>query len=274
MIHLFEPKQTHSPRPLFDVPHLGFVVDAMAAGNSPATIWVDDIAQPRSAFIWDTTHSLYVGGAADNPTFMADVGKLISETLLPEGQKQQLGVFKIYSASAEWAAEIPQLFQREMLTQYERMLFRFDPGNETQSPVVLPGFQVQPITRELLENADRANAENVLEEIGSCWTALDRFYAQGFGFCVVTDNGDIAGWCTAEYVSDGVCGVGIETVEAYQGQGVATMAARAFVQHCAVRGWTAHWDSWTTNLPSVKVAQKAGFQKVIDYSIQIYMFEE
>jgi GNAT superfamily N-acetyltransferase len=273
LIHLFEPKQAHSLHALFDLPHLGFVVDAMVAGNSPATIWIDNVDHPQSAFIWDNSHSLYFGGAADNPNFKTDLGKLITDTILPEGQKQQLGVFKIYSTSDAWAAQIPDLLQRETLPIRERMLFRFGPGSVTHSPVALSGFQLQPITRDLLADSGRANAANVLEEIGSCWTALDRFYAQGFGFCVVTDAGDIAGWCTAEYVSDGVCGVGIETVEAYQGQGVATLAATAFVQHCATQGWTAHWDSWATNLPSVKVAQKVGFQKVTDYSVQIYMFD-
>jgi RimJ/RimL family protein N-acetyltransferase len=271
LIHLFEPKQAHSLRALFDLPHLGFVVDAMVAGNSPATIWVDNVTHPRSAFVWDNSHSLYFGGVADNPTFNAALRSLIADTMLPQ---KQLGVFKIYSISDFWSAQISDLLQREVLPIRERILFRLDPTSATpQTLDMLPGFQLQPITRELLENAGRGNAENVLEEIASCWTTLDRFYAQGFGFCVVTDGGDIAGWCTAEYVSDGVCGVGIETVEAYQGQGVATMTARAFVQHCAAKGWTAHWDSWATNLPSVKVAQKADFSKVIDYSVQIYMFD-
>jgi RimJ/RimL family protein N-acetyltransferase len=273
-MYQLSPQDNIDLRPLFNLPHLGFVVDAMQAGNSPATIWVDDLNEPRSAFIWDTSHSLYFAGNADNPAFNAAVHTLIADTILPEGRARQLGIFKIYSTSDVWTAQIPEMLQTGSLPVRERTLFRLEPPSATpQSPQLLPEFHIQPINRDLLADPARVNAENVLEEIGSCWTALDRFYAQGFGFCVVTDTGEIAGWCTAEYVSDGVCGVGIETVEAYQGQGIATMVALAFVQHCAAKGWTAHWDSWTTNLPSVKVAQKAGFKKFTDYSIQIYTFD-
>jgi hypothetical protein len=61
-----QPSPTLSLRSLFNLPHLGFVMDAITAGNSPGAIWVDDPTAPRSAFVWDTTHSLYLGGDANN----------------------------------------------------------------------------------------------------------------------------------------------------------------------------------------------------------------
>jgi RimJ/RimL family protein N-acetyltransferase len=259
-------------RELFDVPELGFMVDAMQAGNSPATVWVDDARQPRSAFIWDTTHSLYLGGDAGNVVFLDDLQKLLSETILPHGREKLLGVFKIYTANEAWSALVPELFQVTDLMTRERTLLRLDPGAvDTQAENHVPGFRVERITPDLLTN--RHNADRVLEEIGSCWTALDRFWERGFGFCALAENGDIAGWCTAEYLKKPVCGVGIETVEEYQKRGVGTLVARAFARHCLAEGWTAHWDSWTANLPSVKVAQKAGFRKVLDYTVQVYVFE-
>ncbi|MEO8613177.1 MAG: GNAT family N-acetyltransferase [Chloroflexota bacterium] len=275
MIQNFLLENNPSLRPLFDVPHLSFVIDAMQAGNSPATLWVDDPQNPRSAFIWDTTHSLYLGGDTGNTAFVADLQKLLAETILPHGREHHFRIFKIYTAQDAWAVLVPDLFQAQNMPTRERSLFQLDPNNAQAQPANnLPGFRVERISRELLTEQTHPNADRVLEEIMSCWTALDNFWARGFGFCALADSDEIAGWCTAEYVSHQVCGVGIETVEAYQGQGVATLVANAFAQHCRADGWTAHWDSWASNFPSVNVAQKAGFRKVSDYSVQIYVFEK
>ena len=96
--------------------------------------------------------------------------------------------------------------------------------------------------------------------------------AGGFGFCAM-DGETIAGWCTAEYVSEGQCGIGIETIEAYQGRGVATALAGAFVDQCGERGITAHWDSWAANTPSVKVAARVGFTRVEEYAVYLGRWE-
>jgi RimJ/RimL family protein N-acetyltransferase len=72
-------------------------------------------------------------------------------------------------------------------------------------------------------------------------------------------------WCIAEYVSDGRCGMGIETIPQYQNRGLATLAARAVAAECDARNITAHWDSWKDNHPSVRVAEKLGFELVGDY---------
>lgn len=273
MIPIPFPHATIALRPLFSAPQLGFVVDAMQTGNSPATAWVDDAQQPRSAFMWDTTHSLYLGGDAGNGAFIGSLRGLLAETILPHGRDHHLGIFKIYTADETWAALVPDLFQKADMPTRARCLFRLDPRDDTPENAPLPPeFRVEQITRELLNN--RQNVDRLLDEIGSCWTALDRFWSHGFGFCALDKSGAIAGWCTAEYVGNHVCGVGIETIEEHQGKGVGTTVAGAFVQHCCVDGWTAHWDSWQSNTPSVRVAEKIGFRKVTDYAVQIYVFDD
>lgn len=269
-MQLYVPERKHPLGKLFDLPHLGFVVDAMCAGNSPARIWVDDLVRPHSAFIWDTTHSLYFGGEAENAEFNAALREFLAEKLLPEAKTRQLGIFKLYTTSDEWAKQLPILFGRDDLPARERTHHRLDRiGGVQNAPTAPGGFQVLPIKRELLVESRYKNANRVLEEIESCWNALELFWQNGFGFCVVSDADEIACWCTAEYVSDHVCGVGIETVEKFQRRGLATCAARAFAQHCTTHGWTAHWDAWSSNLPSVKAGENAGLRKILDYTVHI-----
>jgi hypothetical protein len=260
-------------RPLFDVPHLDFVIDAICAGNSPALVWVDNPDVPRSAFVWDKTHGLYVGGDADNPAFYDSLRQFLTQTMLPGARDRELGIFKIYPANEGWIAKIPALFDGLPLNTRERSLFRLK-GDVTSQSLNLPdGCRLQPITRDLLEDSGHAHRLELVGEIESCWNSLDLFFTRGFGFCVVGQAGEIACWCTAEYVSGKTCGVGVQTVEAYLKRGLATAAAQTFAHHCAAHGWTAYWDCWRANVPSVKVAEKTGFRKVEDYPIFVAVLE-
>jgi RimJ/RimL family protein N-acetyltransferase len=100
------------------------------------------------------------------------------------------------------------------------------------------------------------------------WGSAERFLATGFGYCAIVGRA-IVGWCTAEYTSRRACGIGIETIPEYQNQGVATALGAAFVVACAGAGVVPYWDSWTSNLPSVRVAEKLGFRKAQEYEILV-----
>jgi GNAT superfamily N-acetyltransferase len=126
--------------------------------------------------------------------------------------------------------------------------------------------------RRSTEKRDRlANADDVIAEIESCWASLADFRRSGFGL-IAHDARAIVCWCTAEFVSDGKCGIGIETIPAYRGRGFATLTASAFLEHCAERAMTPHWDAWMHNVPSVAVAEMIGLDKVETYAIYVCEF--
>lgn len=245
-------------RHLFDADHLSFVVDAIRGGNSPARVWVDSILAPRAALIWDESHSVYLAGALDRAEEWRD---LVDREIGSVGQ----GVLKAYVTDD--AAET--VFAGYPFQRRERVLYRGD------RPVIadwrhrLPaGFEVSMIDDRLTEPDSLANAADVVAEIESCWTSLDSFRRNGFGF-IAHDAQAIVCWCTAEFVSDRTCGVGIETVPAHRGRGFATLTASAFMEHCAKWAITPHWDAWRSNVPSVAVAEKVGFRKPETYAIYV-----
>jgi RimJ/RimL family protein N-acetyltransferase len=90
----------------------------------------------------------------------------------------------------------------------------------------------------------------------------------------VVGERQIVCWCTAEYVSCGWCGIGIETIQAYQRRGLATATATAFLAHCAAHGIQPHWDCWANNVPSVRVAEKVGFALVEEYEVHCGRIED
>ena len=50
------------------------------------------------------------------------------------------------------------------------------------------------------------------------------------------------------------------------------MVAGEFVRHALASGVNPHWDCWTSNTPSVRVAEKVGFADMYDYKVAIGTF--
>lgn len=255
---------------LFDVPYLHFVVTAMEVGNSPALAWVDDTHAPTAALIWDKAHNLYFGGDAHNATFNETLHDFIVDNLIAEARKRAFGILKLYFANDDWRSEIISILPDVTVQEHARVLFRLNPlADLAQSPQLPTHMRLQVIDSDLLQTYKLPGLNAVIQEIEDCWTSPEHFVDQAFGYCVIDDTDGIVSWCTAEYFSPGVCGVGIETLEAYQRRGLATITARAFAQHALRLGWQVHWDCWLKNTPSMRVAEKAGFERVTDYPIGI-----
>lgn len=248
---------------LFANTHLDYMIGAMVEGNSPASGWVDNLNDPRTAIVWDGAYCLFLGGDANNTHFNPSLKEFIRASLLPKTPQ----VLKVYDTHEAWETQKQILFETIPSQTLPRVLYVAD-----TLPINLPEnkppeeFTIRRIDATLLM---LRNGEDLRHEISMCWTSLDRFFQEGFGYCAVHRSDEIVCWCTAEYVSDGRCGVGIETIEDYQQQGLATEVAKAFMHHAMAHHWQIHWDSWKTNIPSVRIAEKLGFHKSTDYTISM-----
>ena len=76
------------------------------------------------------------------------------------------------------------------------------------------------------------------------------------------------GWCLAEYHYQSHYELGIETMEAYRRQGIATHVASAVITRAFAEGATEiGWHCWASNIPSIATALKLGFQKELEYPV-------
>ena len=250
--------------PLFDPPYMKLVIEAMAAGNCRSRMWVDQAVCPSSAFLWNGGPGYYFAGRADNGAFNKAAGQIIREHIAPMAGSYLV----VYYSSVCWEEELPGIFGSSGLHKAQRCFY------ELRSPIVIDWrqrvpqeFSVVSIDTLLLSRADLADIGGVMSEIQSMWPSIECFLKNGFGFCAVHDNDGIASWCTGEYAFADSIGVGIETVERHRRKGLATVVASAFAEHCLSNAIRAHWDCWATNTPSVRVAEKVGFDKVLEYSV-------
>ena len=249
-------------------PHLKLVADAVLCGNSPAMIWADDPCDPRAALMWDKAHCFYLLGASEHAEFNRTLGQHFAETIAPDMHTRKLGVFKVDCTNDAWREHINLIFPGITFRPLSRTFFALaQPRVRDWAERVPSDFAMCRITRELL-NGHLQNTHALIGEIESCWNSRDDFCERGFGFCL-TNVDAIAGWCTAEYVSANQCGIGIETIEAFQNRGFATLMASAFVEYCAAHRIAPHWDAAQSNTPSLAVARKVGLTKILDYDVSL-----
>jgi RimJ/RimL family protein N-acetyltransferase len=125
------------------------------------------------------------------------------------------------------------------------------------------------IDETLVADTTLVNRTHLLEEIQSESPSLEHFFHQNFGFSA-QDGRQLVAWCLAEYHYQGRYELGIETIEAYQRQGIATHLADTVIREAFATGATEiGWHCWAANTPSVATALKLGFEKVLDYPVYL-----
>lgn len=242
-----------------------FVFDSIIEGNTPGQVFVDDI-ENASIFLIYEGNCVYFYGEVEDRNKYKEAINFFKENYLNGDRKEKLGIVKINYYPDVWGTELfeglngfkRKVAERTLLKQELKEIPIVDKNNN--------GLIVKEIDNEVLENISLGNLECVIDEIEGMWGSTERFVSNGFGYCAIMD-GNIISWCTSEYVSKNYCGIGIETIEAQEGKGVATIVANEFLKKCEALNMIPYWDSWEDNTPSVRVAEKNGFNKICDYKV-------
>lgn len=244
----------------FAGPHLDMVVASISAGNTEGELWgIPEGGSSPLLILWDKGNNvLYLAEDAPPSGPHRALERLAAHVRLRmEGAGRVR--FRARALSPWLEAVLPRLFP-EIALHESRTLFLVDSGTRPLAPAAcaVSDIAFEPITRHLLISRSFKNSDDVLDEICSMWPSVERFFEYGFGMVAIRD-GEIICWCTAEYLSQGRCGIGIATLPRFEGRGVATATATHFVGHARARAVTSHWECNVTNLGSVRVAEKLGF---------------
>lgn len=246
---------------LFPGPHLAMVTASILAGNTLGQLWkVDQGRAEPLLLLWDRGNKVfYLTGELSGEAAIAALQTLISTTIRPAAIAASVAYFKVHALSAPLAAMLPTLFPWCALREVESLFYGLahPPSAKLASPTVAD-LQFRPIDQSLLLTETLENVSLICDEVRWMWPSLDQFYTRGFGVAAMIP-GRVIGWCTAEYVSPTMCGIGIATDEAYQGRGIASATAARFVQLCQQRGISPFWECGRWNGPSLRVAEKVGF---------------
>lgn len=261
MPFLLEPDAYTSVHALFEEMNYHLAVVHVLAGILPGRVYVDTPANPGTAILIPANqHRIYVSGEP-SPSLLADVIHLFFK----ESGEESYEFVLHYDTAHPWQPTIEQVLQGQETTFLWRHYYRL---TEPPTPVVEPlpkNITISHIDEAKVADTTFANRELLIEEIHSESPSLEYFFRQNFGFCA-QDAHQLVGWCLAEYRYQSRYELGIETIEAYRRQWIATHLATAVIRQAFAQGATEiGWHCWADNTPSIATALKLGFEKVLDY---------
>lgn len=248
----------------FPGPHLAMVTASILAGNTAGQLWaVHCEGSTPVLLLWDQGNKVFylAGDQLDAGTATA-LRSLLLDTIRPAAVAAGVAYFKVHPLSPAGIAALPTLFPWCTLQAVENIFYGFvQPAPPPFTQPTVADLHFAPIDQHLLMTETLENVSLLRDEVRWMWPSLDHFYAHGFGMAALVP-GRVLCWCTAEYVSPTMCGIGITTDEAYQGRGIASATTACFVQLCQQRGVTPYWECGRWNGPSMRVAEKVGFTKL------------
>ena len=238
---------------------LEMVTRAIACGNTRGRLWLSRGSGPLLAMLWDQGNNVfYIRGEGDAGALGDVVRSSIREAALGAGS----AYFTVRALSPEAGPLAEEAFAPYLKGTVEKLFYAYTRATAPASqPPTAEGATFCEIDAQFLEDRGRPNTEAVVNEVKWMWPSLDAYTRHGFGIAAVVDEA-VACWCTAEYVSSTACGIGIETVPEHRNKGIATGTAARFVSQALDRGLRPHWECGEANKPSVRVAEKLGFQLV------------
>lgn len=172
--------------------------------------------------------------------------------------------FTLFTASEKWDEMIHNQLQGEV-KQFVRLSFEYIAEGRSSLPIELPnGYEVQRIDSSNIREAIEFG-EDYYQEY---WESVRRFLEKGFGFCVVS-NGKVVSEGTSIFCSATFAEIDIATSERFRGEGLATVIAKAFINHSVEHELIPRWDCDGSNAPSIRLAEKVGFSNPTTYSVFI-----
>ena len=241
----------------------GMVLASVVEGNTEAQLWY--ASQPDNnvvCLLWDKGNNVfYLSGQLVLSETIKDLASLINTHVKEKAVKEGLSYFKVKTLSSSLENSITDIFQYIPLHKTNKLFYTFRAKRVKAIPnPKLEGIQYHPIDADFLEEGRFENNHYVKSEVKWMWSSLERFREKGFGVAAVV-NASIVCWCTAEYVSENKCGIGIEVIDEFQNKGIATSTAAHFLEYCLNQNIVAHWECDKDNIGSVRVAEKVGFEK-------------
>jgi GNAT superfamily N-acetyltransferase len=225
------------------------LIAALLEGNHTGRVFVDNPDNPSTVLVALTCEFNYVLGDPDNVEANTAIHALLRGELSPEAEWTVA-----FPTSPAWTRVLEAIFTgAPELHHVARDEYHFDRDRWTSAhgswrSRVPAEYDVRPY--------DHALALGQGFEV--FWGSLDAFLERGVGYAVFT-AGEAVSRCHTVMVGASEAEISIETAEQYRRQGLATLAACAFIDRCLEMGLHPAWSNWAYNTASRALAEHLGF---------------
>ncbi len=248
-------------------------VEALIDGSSEGVLWMDDFNNPSLGLLWDFADGVYLVSNGFTESMREAIYMLFQEEIIPEAEKRtQTPVFVVYPSPIKWESKILSIFSpnwkisSEIACFYERTQTQLTPL--TSSNPLPESFKVKSMDSSFFNQKNLTYLSDLLKELESEWGSIEKFLSNGYGYCIIDENANsLASWAVIGNIARSCAELGIDTMEKYRKQGLATIVANQIILTSYSKNLTPHWYCFQSNIASVKLVEKLGFHKIKDFLV-------
>ncbi|WP_226673439.1 GNAT family N-acetyltransferase [Rossellomorea aquimaris] len=240
---------------------------AVIDGDHPGRVFVDDVTDPTSGFIWLGSQNGFIFmGDAENEEFNIELNHFFHTVIKSDAHKVGLTAFEAIGNHPKWNKTLRNVFGENIIGYNQKVYELKMSGYRTQNESELDqGYEVVKINKDIMvNNVVLDNTDFLRSKILEFWPSFERFLDEGIGYAAIYEN-EIVSVCFSGVVAGKVHGVDIETLKHHQGKKLGQSVAHSFVRECLENHLTPYWDCMEINQPSVSIAENIGFENTLNY---------
>ncbi|TKJ94281.1 hypothetical protein PaeCFBP13512_01925 [Paenibacillus sp. CFBP13512] len=175
---------------------------------------------------------------------------------------EQSGRFVVFSDSNDWDQLLSTDFKGiiKKMTRYSLIYKKNDYPQITKK---LPqGYSIQKINESVIHKSSLFDEKYYIDY----WNSVSNYLKHGFGYAILYKN-QVVCECTSIFANDWSAEIDIQTDINHRGLGLASIAAKAFIEYGLSTGKTVVWDCNSINIISYQLAIQLGFEHIHTYTL-------
>jgi len=235
-------------------------IQSVVLRNTNGRIFVDNVENPKTALVWVLYCMFYFLGDPENPDFIDPLPMFFKTELIPMNEACGCSCFiTTLLEDHGWKMALDHLFQNSPVETGCRLAFFFDVKSfQAQNGQSGRLSNILPINQMMADTFESAVLRDNIQEF---WPDFQTFLKQGIGYFYLSETNQIVSACFSVASAKGYQEIVINTYDRSDRQkGYASMVAQAYIKKCLKRKEIPVWNTYETNWPSVRIAEKMGFK--------------
>jgi len=253
---------------------------AVLDGIYPGKVYVDNLAQPRTALL--TTHIeseengiwCFLAGAPANEAFNQSLNAAIfSRQIIADNTP----VLFLTCDPDDWGGQMDTVLAPRPPIWFPRYHFISRQVGFDWRVALPSGFNVERMNDDLRHIPGLQLPDDVAATLTK-WQAMTDPRFMDFGFVTLDRTHPqpvISSWATVDFIAAGTGDLGFFTQPDYRHRSLGTITASAALEHGFANGLQqVNWTCDADNLGSVRTAEKLGLERIEDYRQAVLIMDE
>ena len=253
---------------------------AVLEGIYPGRVYVDDLAQPRTAllitYIQSEAHGMwcFLAGEPANDAFNRSLNAAVfSRRIIAKNTP----ILLLTCDPDDWGGQMGAVVAPRPPIWIARYHFISHQIGFDWRAALPPSFTVERMNEDLRKLPGLQLPEDVAATL-SKWQEMSDPRFMDFGFVILDRTGPqlvIASWATVDFIAAGAGDLGFFTQPDYRRGSLGTIGASAALEHafaCGLR--QVNWTCDAHNPGSTRTAEKLGLERIEDYQQAVLIMDE